>query len=99
MGRLDRAEAALKMALEIKPDLVSGLRNLGTLYLKARRFEDATVVLARAVAIDPDHASTQRKLALACFEQGNEAGAEEHLRRALELGELAEDARTDGGKS
>jgi tetratricopeptide (TPR) repeat protein len=89
VGDTERASEEFGRALEANPKLVSALRNLGTLYLKTRRFEGAIDLLEQARAIDPDHVNTLRKLALAFYEMGNETLAEAHMRRALELEERA----------
>lgn len=87
-GRHSEAVAELDAAARGLPGnlrIARVLRNLGTLHLKAGQYDEAIAALERAVSIDPSHPTTFRKLAFAYLGSGDEAKAEESMRRAMEM--------------
>lgn len=97
LGRPKEARRAFERALEIDPCMLTALRNLGTLRLRAGAVDGAIEVLERAAEIDPDHVKTLHKLALAWFQKGDQARAETLMRRVLEMhGTSGEGAAAQG---
>ncbi|MCG8306591.1 MAG: tetratricopeptide repeat protein [Cytophagales bacterium] len=60
LGKRTDAESAFKKGLKINPNSTSNLYALGYLYYEQRRFGEASSVLKRLVAIDPDNQQYQQ---------------------------------------
>ncbi|HVS62281.1 MAG TPA: tetratricopeptide repeat protein [Thermoanaerobaculia bacterium] len=71
--------------LELKPDDVVALNNLGIALLGLDRWEEGMKTLRRAVEIDPNHRGAQYSLATALADLGRYDEALEHYRRAHEI--------------
>ena len=84
-GRLDEALLEGHVAQELDPASVSIRRTLGWLYFYARKYEQATYHLARAVEMNPDAEETYRVLGLAVAMQGDLVEASRVLREAITL--------------
>ncbi len=61
------------------------LGNLGAIFLREGRFEDARVLLEESVRINPGDASTRSNLGIALFQTGRSEQASEELSMALAL--------------
>jgi len=85
IGQAQAAEVYLRRALELDPDFVIGLTNLGGLYLDQRRLEDAVQVLERAVRLDGAGADAWGLLADAQSRRGEEAAAVAAFEKAVTL--------------
>lgn len=53
-GRLNKAMARYRRALQINPDCIESLRNLGRVLIAKRKFRDAVIHLEEVLTIDPD---------------------------------------------
>jgi serine/threonine protein kinase/Flp pilus assembly protein TadD len=84
-GRLDEALLEGHVAQELDPASVSIRRTLGWLYFYARRYEQATYHLSRAIEMNPEAEETYRVLGLAHAMQGDLVEAERVLREAITL--------------
>ncbi len=74
-----------RKALEINPDNVDALVELGNTLVRLGRFDEAKPHLIRAVEIDPDSHRARAELGGLLLRQGKIDQAVAHLRRALEL--------------
>jgi serine/threonine protein kinase/tetratricopeptide (TPR) repeat protein len=84
-GRLDEALLEGHVAQELDPASVSIRRTLGWLYYYARRYEQASYHLSRALEMNPDAEETYRVLGLAVAMQDDLVEAERVLREAITL--------------
>jgi tetratricopeptide (TPR) repeat protein len=94
-GLIDESIAAWKKALELEPRDGRALNNLGGLYLKTGRLEDAERQLRLAIQSDPDVASSYDNLALILFRRGAVAEAISLWNKALELDPLSIEAHSN----
>ena len=53
-GRLNKAIARYRRALQINPDCIESRRNLGKVLIAKRKFLDAVIHLEEVLALDPD---------------------------------------------
>jgi tetratricopeptide (TPR) repeat protein len=81
--RDDEAEALYRRALELDPNLVGALTNLGNICYRRRRVTEATALYSRAVALDERHAEAHYNLGYVLLEGGEAWRAVPHLRRAV----------------
>ena len=82
-GRTDEAIQNFQRALQIDPDFVISLENLGSAYRQAQRWEEAKKVLERALQLSPEDAEANYGLGMV-FAQLNDTGlAQEYLQKAL----------------
>jgi tetratricopeptide (TPR) repeat protein len=77
------AQAALERALELYPNYVKALNNLGVLYLRAGLKEKANLEFSKAVQIDPKFAPGHVNLAKVAISNGSYAQAEPELKKAI----------------
>jgi tetratricopeptide (TPR) repeat protein len=70
MGRTEEARARLRQLLERQPDNARAAAALGSIELRALRFDEALVLLERAAALAPDDAAIQGALGAALYEAG-----------------------------
>jgi tetratricopeptide (TPR) repeat protein len=84
-GRIEPAIAGYRKVLEIEPDEVVSLVNLGGLLNELGRSSEALPLLERAVRRIPDVAAAQFNLANALLALGNKAAALDAYGRAVEL--------------
>jgi Flp pilus assembly protein TadD len=82
-GRDPYAEAALRRAVELRPDLIAGWVNLALAERDRDRMEAAEACLRKAFALDPERVETQIAWCQYCAKRGDEAGALGWLRWAL----------------
>ncbi|MFN3938452.1 MAG: tetratricopeptide repeat protein, partial [Gemmobacter sp.] len=82
LGRLGQAEQMLRRALELDPDFVPALNNLGVVLMEKGETGEARRVFERAFALDSGNSDSIRenlRLAIARTEnRGYPAGNEEH---------------------
>jgi tetratricopeptide (TPR) repeat protein len=79
------AAELLEKAVAIDPDYAEAHMDLGALYLKLDRPDDAGPHLRRAVALDPTSSFAHSDLSAIQLLEGDLAGAERSARRALQL--------------
>ncbi len=83
LARRDADEAAKSLAecLKIWPDFMPAANDLACLHIRARRFPEAELLLARVVAIEPDDVDYRFNLGVALMSQGRHLEAVGHLER------------------
>jgi tetratricopeptide (TPR) repeat protein len=79
------AIAAYQRALEIEPNHVPSLINLGNVYYELGQFHRAREVYLRATLVDAENPRTHFNLGNACDEMGDLLGATRAYRRAIRL--------------
>ena len=62
-GLLQEAKELYEAALEISPDLVSALNNVGVIYIKEKNYGAASKALEKALKITPNHVDSYYNLA------------------------------------
>jgi Flp pilus assembly protein TadD len=86
-GDLEGAAAELRRALELAPDLVGAMANLGAIALQQGRTGEAVTVLRRAVEKDPGNVESRTNLIVALGTSGDLEGARALLVKAEEQGQ------------
>ena len=84
-GRYDEAIPLLITRLQLEPDHVESLYNLGMVYSDRMRLKEARELLGRAVALDPGDANAQVALAIAALRDQDPAAAQAPLQKAVVL--------------
>ncbi len=92
-GRPADAEAQLRRALSVKPNHAGAALNLGLLYLRQNRIDEAERALLQGTALDPSSASIDAALGSLYLKVGRATEATAALRRALEKNPTLNDAR------
>jgi len=82
---MDRAIAAYEKAIELDPNCVGALVNLGTLCFHSKQWKKAEAFYRRALDIEPDYALGHFNLGNLCDERGDAPGAFEHYASALRI--------------
>jgi tetratricopeptide (TPR) repeat protein/peroxiredoxin len=82
-GHNDEARQNFQHALQIDPDFVIALVNLGNAYRQQKRWDDAKRVLDRAVELSPDDADANYGLGMVFAQLNDTDGAYDHLQKAL----------------
>ena len=82
---VEDAVDAYQKVLEINPGAAGALVNLGTIYYRLRKFEEAEKYYLAAIEADPGYPLAQFNLGNLYDEQGRLAEALEYYRRALAL--------------
>ncbi len=82
-GRTDEAIQNFQQALQIDPDFVISLENLGSTYRQAKRWDDAKKVLERALQLSPDDAAANYGLGMVFAQLDDTSRAYEYLQKAL----------------
>lgn len=85
-GRIDDAIAALKRATAFNFRFVQGYTTMATAHLMKGEVEEAIAACHNALKAEPNFAVAHNNLAVAYLEKGEREKAQEHLRRAVELG-------------
>src|SRR5215207_3410304 len=80
-----RAEEKLKEATALAPDEPAAWADLGLLYVRQRRFDEAAGSLERARQLAPENATLYVLLGQLESGRGRQAEAVKHFRRATEL--------------
>jgi Flp pilus assembly protein TadD len=81
----DAAEARIRQALAMWPDMNTALRLLGALYIQRGQFDQAIIILERAMKADPFNVDTFVNLAIAHMQQGRLERAEDLLLTAVQI--------------
>lgn len=84
-GRFLAAEQLYETLLEVHPGHYPGHVNLGVIYLKMGRHDDAARVLQKAVDFNPDHPTGQFLLGVAHYREGRDAQAQMAFMSATSL--------------
>jgi tetratricopeptide (TPR) repeat protein len=82
-GRTDEAVQNFLQALQIDPDHLIALDNLGNAYREKRRWEDAKTVLRRALQLNPEDPEANYSLGMVFAQLDDTAHAYEYLQKAL----------------
>lgn len=85
MGKTDFAERVFLGALEIDPDSVLALCNLGNMYREQMRYRQAWLMLHRALAASPESHRVYHNMAVVAMDMGHYYDAYTYARRALEI--------------
>jgi Flp pilus assembly protein TadD len=84
-GEFQEAIAAYQSALELRPDYVSAMSNLGVAYYNNGQLEEAVAVYQKALEIAPEDAAAHSNLAAAYVQLGQLQEALAAYTRAVEL--------------
>jgi tetratricopeptide (TPR) repeat protein len=96
----NRAEEALKRALELAPKNAAAIRHLAYVFYSRHEFGQATIYARKAVEIDPENAGAYGVLGDALLEVGQYTEAEESYQKMIHLGDsLYSRSRLAGLKS
>lgn len=68
-GKLDNAAEAYRAVLQLQPEFVPALSNLGTVYSRLGRHEDAVEWYRKALDLQPSHFGIRLNLAIAFYQQ------------------------------
>jgi tetratricopeptide (TPR) repeat protein len=82
-GNLAEAAQALEKTVSLRQDDGNALADLGNVYLRQDRVDDAQRVLQRALALNPTLPLAHNMMGLANVRKGDGAAAETHLREAI----------------
>jgi tetratricopeptide (TPR) repeat protein len=82
-GRTDEAIQNFQRALQIDPDHMIALDNLGNAYREKRRWENAKTVLQRALQLNPEDPEANYSLGMVFAQLNDTERAYEYLQRAL----------------
>ena len=82
-GDLATAIEKYRLILQLDPKLAPAYNNLGALYVKQGRFQDAVNTLTRGLKVDPAMSSAQALLGLSLFQMGEYQKARQPLEAAL----------------
>lgn len=85
-GNLKQAECHYLEALRKDPENIYALQNLGGLYAKEKRLEDAISVFEKGERFAPEHPNFLYGIALAHYDLGNLKESEEYYRKILDRG-------------
>ena len=91
LGRLDKAEAALKKAVELNPFSPHAYNNLGRIFWLRRRYEEAERSFRKQIEIVPLDRWAHKNLGMMLVEQKKYAKAAPELEKAVAIG--PDDAR------
>jgi Flp pilus assembly protein TadD/peroxiredoxin len=84
-GYMDQAAASFKQVIAARPDSSEAYYNLGTLYLRTKKFSEARLYLEKAVQLDPNYAEAWNNLGTIAAEQAQSEQAILHFRHSLSL--------------
>jgi tetratricopeptide (TPR) repeat protein len=84
-GRYDEAIPLLRTRLQLEPDHVESLYNLGMVCSDRNELKEARELLGRAVALDPGHVNARVALGVAALRANDTAAAREPLEQAVAL--------------
>ncbi len=83
-GETERAIDYFEKALQVDPDRLIVLQNLGNAYRQAKRWGDARTTLERALAIKPQDPEANYAMAMVFAQQGDNDAAYRYLQNALQ---------------
>jgi tetratricopeptide (TPR) repeat protein len=98
LGKLDRAVACCRMALQLWPDFPEARNNLGLALQGLGKLDEAVAQFRAAVALRPADALSRTNLGNALRTLGDKAGALECFRKAVDLDPRSAAARTNLGQ-
>jgi Flp pilus assembly protein TadD len=84
-GRYDEAIPLLRTRLQLEPDHVESLYNLGMVYSDRMQLTEARELLGRAVQLDPGDANAQVALGIAALRDNDPEAAQGPLEKAVVL--------------
>ena len=84
-GRYDEAIPLLRTRLQLEPDHVESLYNLGMVYSDRMQLSEARELLGRAVELDPGDANAQVALGIAALRDNDPESAQGPLEKAVVL--------------
>lgn len=84
-GRYEQAIPLLHTRLQLEPDHVESLYNLGMVYSDLQQLEKAQELLERAIELEPGFANAQVALGVAALRAGDAAKAQGPLEKAVVL--------------
>jgi tetratricopeptide (TPR) repeat protein len=84
-GDLAGAEAAFRIALDLRPNDAAAWHNLGVVLARQGNLPEAIAKFETALGYNPESADTHRNLALALRRQGRAIEVERHLREAVRI--------------
>ncbi|MFI0403732.1 MAG: tetratricopeptide repeat protein, partial [Cyanobium sp.] len=84
-SRYEEAIPLLRMRLQLEPDHVESLYNLGMVYSDQMKLTEARELLGRAVELDPADANSQVALGVAALRNSDPAAAQGPLEKAVVL--------------
>jgi len=82
---IEKAVEAYSRAVELNPSAAGALVNLGTIYYRQRKYEEAERHYERAIAVDSNYPLAHYNLGNLYDEQGDLTRAEQHYATALRL--------------
>jgi Flp pilus assembly protein TadD len=82
-GQTDEAIRNFEHALEIDPDHLIALQNLGNAYRQGKRWEDAKAAFQRELQLSPDNPEANYGLGMAFAALDDTQNADEYLHRAI----------------
>ncbi|HSJ54516.1 MAG TPA: tetratricopeptide repeat protein [Anaerolineae bacterium] len=85
VGEFEEAISAYQAALELEPDHVSAMTNLGVAYYNNGQLDEAVSEYLKALAVSPDDEAIHSNLAAAYVQQGKLEEALASYTRALEI--------------
>lgn len=95
-GRLQEAKRLYEETLDVDPDYVDALNNIGVIYIHDRRYAAAWNSFEKAIELEPDYVDPYYNLACLHALQGKVAEGLRYLKKAVLLDPSAKDwARSD----
>ena len=85
MNQFEEAEKSLRHALELVPENIDALCNMGALFISTHRLEEAKVYLEKAIQMNPNYPEVHSNLGLIQMAQGAFVDAEHSFQRAIKL--------------
>jgi len=85
LGRSKVAEDCYRKALKVCPGFARAWSNLGSALVEQRRVPEGIRAYRRALAADPRYTDAMLNLATALIQSGDQRGASEWIKRALEV--------------
>jgi hypothetical protein len=86
LGRLEEAEASLRLAIALKPNYVPAHYNLGNTLQVLGRLEEAEASYKKSIELKPDYAEAHGNLGITLNAMGLKESALQHFERNLHLG-------------
>ncbi|MCK4388996.1 MAG: tetratricopeptide repeat protein [Desulfobacterales bacterium] len=95
-GRLQEAKRLYEEALDLDPEYVDALNNLGVIYIQDKKYSAARALFLKAIQLRPNYVDSHYNLACLHAIKGNVRQSLDHLNRAVSLDpEVKNWARTD----
>ena len=95
-GRLQEAKRLYEEALDLDPEYVDALNNLGVIYIQDKKYSAARALFLKAIRLRPGYVDSHYNLACLHAIKGNVRQSLDHLNRAVSLDPAVKDwARKD----